>query len=186
MAKVQEFTESRAYWCISRYTDHEKTKSATLSQIKIKNWGSEAIIAKRSSLDYKCATVSWSCAFLSFFWLIFKIYSPTQLQNKTKDEIPDNKWEPWKDEAKCPRLSYVDALTTPNGEKMDGLVKNANKPILFDLQNNWLKGEQYAHILQNQDHYCQVFNIKKYDLKMHPEQIYVEPHGKYSSLRHQF
>ena len=28
------------------------------------------------------------------------------------------------------------------------------RPVLFDLQNTWLKGEQYAHILQNQDRYC--------------------------------
>jgi hypothetical protein len=47
--------------------------------------------------------------------------------------------------------------------------------MLFDLQNTWLKGEQYAHILQNQDRYCQTFGVKKYDQKMHPESIYIDP-----------
>ncbi len=39
--------------------------------------------------------------------------------------------------------------TAANGEQMDRALKcGANgKPIMFDLQNTWLKGEQYAHIL---------------------------------------
>lgn len=31
---------------------------------------------------------------------------------------------------------------------MENILKGGTtKPILFDLQNTWLKGEQYAHIL---------------------------------------
>ena len=63
---------------------------------------------------------------------------------------------------------------------MDRLLNNqVSKPILFDLQNSWLKGEQYAHILQNQDHYCQTFGVMKYDSKQHPESIYIDPQGKH-------
>lgn len=59
---------------------------------------------------------------------------------------------------------------------MERLLKcGATKPILFDLQNTWLKGEQYAHILQNQDRYCQTFGIQKYECKKHPESIYIYP-----------
>jgi len=63
---------------------------------------------------------------------------------------------------------------------MDLLINGrVEKPLLFDLQNSWLKGEQYAHILQNQDRYCQVFGIHKYEQKQHPESIYIDPQGKY-------
>ena len=63
---------------------------------------------------------------------------------------------------------------------MENILKGGTtKPILFDLQNTWLKGEQYAHILQNQDRYCQTFGIHKYDYKQHPESIYIDPKGKY-------
>jgi hypothetical protein len=44
---------------------------------------------------------------------------------------------------------------------MERILKGGSggKPILFDFQNMWLKGEQYAHILQNQDHYCKTFGV---------------------------
>lgn len=59
---------------------------------------------------------------------------------------------------------------------MERVLKGgAGKPILFDLQNTWLKGEQYAHILQNQDRYCHVFGVQKYGQKQHPESIYIDP-----------
>jgi hypothetical protein len=92
-------------------------------------------------------------------------------------DFPDLKWQPYKDEATCPPSSYFDARTVENnGEKMERVLKGGvNKPILFDLQNTWLKGEQYAHILQNQDRYCKVFGIQKYECKQHPESIYIDP-----------
>ena len=79
-------------------------------------------------------------------------------------DFPDNKWEPYADKRKCPGSSFTDARGIENGERMERLLKGGtDKPLLFDLQNSWLKGEQYAHILQNQDRYCQVFGVKKYD-----------------------
>ena len=81
-------------------------------------------------------------------------------------DFPDNKWEPYNDKQKCPLNTYYDARNLENGERMEKLLKGGtDKPLLFDLQNSWLKGEQYAHILQNQDRYCQVFGAKKYDQK---------------------
>jgi len=65
-------------------------------------------------------------------------------------DFPDKKWEPWADPSKCPPSTYFDARSIENGERMDRFLKGGtSKPILFDLQNSWLKGEQYAHILQN-------------------------------------
>lgn len=29
-----------------------------------------------------------------------------------------------------------------------------NKPIRFDWENKWLRGDQYAHMLYNLDTYC--------------------------------
>ena len=96
-------------------------------------------------------------------------------------DFPDNKWEPYADRNLVAPDSFVDARGLENGDRMERLLKGGtDNPILFDLQNAWLKGEQYAHILQNQDRYCQTFGIKKYEQKMHPETIYIDPLGKYS------
>ena len=70
-------------------------------------------------------------------------------QGETQVEIPHYKWTPYLDTNKCPPATYADARGVENGEPMERLLKTAGKPILFDLQNTWLKGDQYAHILQN-------------------------------------
>lgn len=64
-------------------------------------------------------------------------------------DFPDLKWEPFKNKEICPPGSFCDARNLENnGEKMENILKGGTtKPILFDLQNTWLKGEQYAHIL---------------------------------------
>ena len=69
------------------------------------------------------------------------------MYNDFKD-FPHSKWEPYLDEEKCPPSSYCDVRGLEISEQLDRLLKGgANKPINFDLQNTWLKGEQYAHIL---------------------------------------
>jgi len=87
-----------------------------------------------------------------------------KIYNDFKD-FPHTKWSPQEDPISCPPHTYCDARNLENGENMERLLKggSAGRPLLFDLQNTWLKGEQYAHILQNQDRYCQVFGVRKYD-----------------------
>ena len=98
-----------------------------------------------------------------------------QVYNDFK-QFPHSKWEPYNDPERCPPGSYCDVRGLDISEQLDRLHKGgAKKPMQFDLQNTWLKGEQYAHILQNQDRYCQTFGVQKYDQKMHPESIYIDP-----------
>ena len=35
------------------------------------------------------------------------------------------------------------------------------KPLRFDWENKWLRGDQYAHMLNNIDSYCAAFNMRK-------------------------
>jgi hypothetical protein len=58
------------------------------------------------------------------------------------------------------------------------------KPIRFDWENRWLRGDQYAHMLYNYDHYARVFGMQVLDEKMHPENIYTDPKSKFSLLFH--
>ena len=60
---------------------------------------------------------------------------------------------------------------------MDRILK-IDIPIKFDLENSWLNGEQYSHILRNMDEYCRVFGAEKFDSKTHPASIYTEPKSK--------
>jgi hypothetical protein len=48
-----------------------------------------------------------------------------------------------------------------------------SKPIRFDWENKWLRGDQYAHMLYNLDNYSQVFGMQKLSEKQHPENIYI-------------
>jgi hypothetical protein len=58
------------------------------------------------------------------------------------------RWTPYDDHIKCPPTSFQDFRNLETPEQMDKLLNNGvTKPVLFDLQNSWLKGEQYAHIL---------------------------------------
>ena len=50
-----------------------------------------------------------------------------------------------------------------------------NKALRFDWENKWLRGDQYAHMLNNIDSYRQSFGMQKMGEKQHPENIYLEP-----------
>ena len=56
----------------------------------------------------------------------------------------------------------------------------STKPIRFDWEHKWLRGDQYAHMLYNMDNYVDVFGMEKLSEKEHPENIYVEPKRKQS------
>lgn len=57
---------------------------------------------------------------------------------------------------------------------------NTSRPLRFDWENKWLRGDQYAHMLNNIDGYCKVFTgMEKLAEKQHPENIYLEPTSKY-------
>ena len=47
-----------------------------------------------------------------------------------------------------------------------------NKPLMFDWESKWLRGDQYAFMLYNLDTYCEVFGMQKLSEKNHPENIY--------------
>ena len=56
-----------------------------------------------------------------------------------------------------------------------------NRPLRFDWENKWLRGDQYAHMLNNIDAYCKSFSgMAKLGEKQHPENIYLEPLSKYN------
>ena len=48
----------------------------------------------------------------------------------------------------------------------------------FDWENKWLRGDQYAHMLENIDMYCSAFGMEKLGEKQHPENIYIQPESK--------
>lgn len=56
------------------------------------------------------------------------------------------------------------------------------KPLRFDWENKWLRGDQYAHMLNNIDMYCRVFSMQKLGEKQHPENIYIQPESKWAPL----
>jgi len=45
----------------------------------------------------------------------------------------------------------------------------------FLKEENGLKGDEYAKILQNIDFYCKKYGFLKYAKKTHPECIYTDP-----------
>jgi hypothetical protein len=47
--------------------------------------------------------------------------------------------------------------------------------VKFGWESKWLKGEEYSHILQNLDLYCDRFGFQKLSSKCHPEDIYIQP-----------
>ena len=52
------------------------------------------------------------------------------------------------------------------------------RPLRFDWENKWLRGDQYAHMLNNIDGYKEAFGMPKLAEKQHPENIYLEPQSK--------
>ena len=58
------------------------------------------------------------------------------------------------------------------------LVASEDRPIRFDWENRWLKGEEYAHILERMDRYCEAFSLKRFEPKTHPQSIYNAPESR--------
>ena len=48
----------------------------------------------------------------------------------------------------------------------------------FDWCNNWLKGDEYYHILTHTDLYSRIYSFKKYPPKTHPPSTYTNPTSK--------
>ena len=60
-------------------------------------------------------------------------------------------------------------------------VLKMDVPIKFDLENQWLNGEQYSHMLRNMLQYNKTFGFEILGSKTHPKSIYDEPIGKSTS-----
>jgi hypothetical protein len=71
---------------------------------------------------------------------------------------------------------WVDCVNISE-ERLKGLLVT-NRPLRFDWENKWLRGDQYAHMLNNIDGYGQAFGMPKLAEKQHPENIYLEPQSK--------
>jgi hypothetical protein len=59
-----------------------------------------------------------------------------------------------------------------------GILPDHHEIMKFDWENKWLKGEEYAHILNNLDIYCKDYNLVKFPAKTHPSSIYTEPQSR--------
>ena len=55
--------------------------------------------------------------------------------------------------------TYIDAMNVSE-ETLRELLKT-NRPLRFDWENKWLRGDQYAHMLNNIDAYGQAFGMPK-------------------------
>ena len=73
---------------------------------------------------------------------------------------------------------YHDARALPDDQLRSLLT--GPKPLRFDWENKWLRGDQYAHMLNNIDAYCAAFGMAKHGEKQHPENIYTQPESKCS------
>jgi len=69
--------------------------------------------------------------------------------------------------------SYIDA-TRADETTIRDLVKGET-PIKFDWENRWLKGEEYAHLLNHRRAYERAFGMIEFTPKTHPESIYNDP-----------
>lgn len=59
---------------------------------------------------------------------------------------------------------------------MEKRIDNRAEEIVeFDWDNKWLKGEEYAHMLNHIDKYCQFFHLIKVPSRCHPYDIYKKP-----------
>lgn len=53
--------------------------------------------------------------------------------------------------------TYLDGVKQTE-EALQNFLKG-DIPIKFDWENRWLKGEEYAHILNRIEEYCGTFNL---------------------------
>lgn len=72
---------------------------------------------------------------------------------------------------------WLDAVNVSE-ETLRELLKT-DKPLRFDWENKWLRGDQYAHMLNKIDAYREAFGMHKMGEKQHPENIYLEPMSKF-------
>lgn len=77
----------------------------------------------------------------------------------------------------APTEHYIDVRNMEDDDLLKKLLVS-KKPLRFDWENKWLRGDQYAHMLKHIDGYCTVFNMHKLGEKQHPENIYVQPESK--------
>lgn len=68
-------------------------------------------------------------------------------------------------------LRYYDARNVDDEDLTRHLMRG-NLPLRFDWENKWLRGDQYAHMLNNIDAYRATFAMPKLGEKQHPENIY--------------
>lgn len=52
----------------------------------------------------------------------------------------------------------MNSIDVDDDEALRSMLRGS-KPIRFDWENKWLRGDQYAHMLYNLDAYSQVFNM---------------------------
>ena len=71
---------------------------------------------------------------------------------------------------------WIDA-TNVSEETLKQLLKT-DKALRFDWENKWLRGDQYAHMLNHLEEYGRHFGMPKLAEKQHPENIYLEPQSK--------
>ena len=71
---------------------------------------------------------------------------------------------------------YYDAVQVSDEQLR--ILLTLKKPLRFDWENKWLRGDQYAHMLENIDMYCSAFGMQKMAEKQHPENIYIQPESK--------
>ena len=71
---------------------------------------------------------------------------------------------------------YHDARAVPDDQLR--MLLTGPKPLRFDWENKWLRGDQYAHMLNHIDAYCAAFGMEKLGEKQHPENIYTQPESK--------
>ena len=71
---------------------------------------------------------------------------------------------------------WIDATNV--SENMLRELLKTDKALRFDWENKWLRGDQYAHMLNHIDEYKEHFGMPKLAEKQHPENIYLEPQSK--------
>jgi hypothetical protein len=73
---------------------------------------------------------------------------------------------------------FVDARQlSDDSPALKQMISN-DVPIRFNWDNRWLKGDEYSHIINHMDSYCEAFDLLKFEQKTHPESIYTEPESK--------
>ncbi len=62
--------------------------------------------------------------------------------------------------------AYVDAVDADE-QTLQELLKG-DQPIKLDWEGRWLKGDEYAHIIEHMDAYIKAFSFQRFNPKVHP------------------